>query len=94
MRPARTWVGLALGLLLAVPPAGGAPPADRQAPPGGPPRTDRFGDPLPDGAVARLGTVRFRPGRERWYAPHTSFALVLCPDGKVLATGEGGNVCF
>jgi len=44
-------------------------------------RLDRFGDPLPDGAIFRLGTVRFRPA-----SPNCQFALA--PDGKSFATGE------
>ncbi|MGH7170470.1 MAG: WD40 repeat domain-containing protein [Gemmataceae bacterium] len=43
-----------------------------------PPRLDLFGDPLPPGAVARLGTMRLR------YAACMAFS----PDGKVVATAQ------
>ena len=65
------YVGLVLGVVLLG--AGRAPAA---APPF---RWDRYGDPLPPGAVARMGTRRLRHGDA------VSFAAYL-PDGKALVT--------
>ncbi|MBY0526542.1 MAG: sigma-70 family RNA polymerase sigma factor [Gemmataceae bacterium] len=43
------------------------------------PRLDDFGDPLPPGALARRGTLRYRP-------PGGANVVAYSPDGKLLAT--------
>ncbi len=52
-----------------------------------PKRKDAFGDPLPIGAIARLGTARFRIGG-------AIAELDLAPDGLTFAETEGGDVCL
>jgi WD40 repeat protein len=47
------------------------------------PRADIHGDPLPDGALARLGTLRFQP--QGWVR-----AAALSPDGRTVATATYG----
>ncbi|HEX5269763.1 MAG TPA: sigma-70 family RNA polymerase sigma factor [Gemmataceae bacterium] len=54
--------------------------ADRQAVEPAPARKDRHDDALPPGAIARLGTLRFRGVRG---------CLAFSPDGKLLAASTG-----
>jgi hypothetical protein len=75
--------GLSAGTLLqfARPEPAEAPPsslADSEHAAAEVPHADRFGDPLPAGALVRFGTVRYRPGNIEYCA--------LSPDGKTLAT--------
>jgi WD40 repeat protein len=51
------------------------------------PRTDRYGDPLPRGAIQRLGTIRFHSG-----APTN--CLAISPDGQTIVSGGMGVIRF
>lgn len=58
-------------------------PAEKGEPSVGQPRTDLHGDPLPAGALARLGTDRFRNS-------NGFLSLAYTPDGKFLVAGSWG----
>jgi RNA polymerase sigma factor (sigma-70 family) len=80
--------GLAQQARLGLPPEAQAEPEPQaaQAPsqreePKTPPRVDRYGDPLPDGAVARIGSIRLHHG-----GPITN--LRFTPNGKALIAGD------
>jgi hypothetical protein len=83
----RSRVALVLAGLLALvtcPPATTGPSTAEKTPAPKKPeqsRTDRYGDPLPDGAIARLGTVRLRQPYSRLIT-----SLAFSADGKVLAS--------
>lgn len=62
-----------------------APPADRSAPAVGV-RTDLLGDFLPPGAIARIGSIRWRHGGMS--------ALAVAPDGKTVASAGAGFICL
>jgi RNA polymerase sigma factor (sigma-70 family) len=86
--------GAGLAAHRAMEPAPQADAASREAPAGGGPRgadkahTDRHGDPLPPGALARLGTVRFQHGK-------SVFAADFTADGStVVSGGFDGTVRF
>lgn len=71
--------GLALGLAPAGDPSARPPSKPVEEAKGPAPLVDAFGDPLPPGAVARLGTVRFRTSD---FPKH----LAVSPDGKRLVS--------
>jgi len=91
MRPAHWFSLLTLCLLMGPVHAAWSAPLDRDVRerPKKPKaaRADRYGDPLPDGAVARLGTVRLRPG-------DLPYALAFAPGSKVLASASMGRLCL
>jgi RNA polymerase sigma factor (sigma-70 family) len=94
---AHAWIGfaaagwvLAVGLFFGLRP-GSSPPGPLPEPPAAPKderpqaATDVHGDPLPPGAVARIGTTRFR--HDEWL-----YLADWSPDGRFIASSAGKTV--
>jgi WD40 repeat protein len=77
-----SWIGVG-ALLLAAGPVRGQPGEPRK------PLVDRYGDPLPAGAIARLGTLRLRNVDDFYLRDQPSLAWT--PDGRFLVSGGGGR---
>jgi WD40 repeat protein len=73
-------------LALGHPGQGETPPARTKTPreEKKPAHVDRYGDPLPPGALTRLGTLR-------WRGTDDLYCLAFAPDGKTLITGDSGG---
>ena len=78
-RPNPVWIGWILVVILLLPSANQAAE---------PPRTDRLGDPLSEGAVTRLGTARLR----HEVVAHSAIPLAFTADGRYLASSDGGTI--
>lgn len=70
----------------ATPAEGPAAASPSVSQPQGSDRKDRFGDPLPPGALARVGTVRLRPGQSVG-----DTAVAIAPDGKTIYSVHNRN---
>lgn len=82
---------IALVLVLGLSAAGAASAGGHKTPakPASPVGTDLYGDPLPPGAVARLGTVRFRRERDFGLA-----GVAFLADSKTVLTAQGRAIQF
>src|SRR5262245_1636546 len=78
-----TWLSAVAALSLACPQAVNAQPAHTSNPFPAQKKsvqTDRYGDPLPPGAISRIGTVRLRHQEEVW-------SVIFSPDGQTVIAG-------
>src|SRR5260370_9582501 len=80
-RPVWTAVCLLTGLMAITAAADGSAVAQDTPKP----RTDASGDPLPDGALARFGTLR-------WRHPQPVTFVAVLPDGKAGLTGSEARI--
>lgn len=58
------------------------------------PRLDVYGESLPQGALARMGTIQFRHpwGVEKMYLSDPSIPVTFSPDGRIMATAWADRV--